>query len=62
MYAMFTGCSDVFRLLIQAGAVTNACKGYVRLRTDIVTFIWGGYVDANEGASWEDLQQYQWKI
>ena len=52
---MFTGCSDVFRLLIQGGASTNACKDYVGLTTDIVTVIWDGYVYANEGISWEDL-------
>lgn len=52
---MFTGCSDVFRLLIQGGASTNACKNYVSRRTDIVTVIWHGYVDANHGTSWEDL-------
>lgn len=52
---MFTGCSDVFRLLIQGGASTNACTDGFGLRTDIVTVIWDGYVDANDGTSWEDL-------
>ena len=52
---MFTGCSDVCRLLVQGGASTNAFKDYVRLWTDTVTVIWNGYVDANAGASWADL-------
>ena len=52
---MFTGCSDLFRLLIQGGASTNACNNYGRLRTDIVTVIWAGYVDANHGNFWRDL-------
>ena len=46
---MFTGCSDVFRLLIQGGASTNECNYYNEGTTDIITVLWGEFVSALSG-------------
>ena len=43
---MYTGCSDVFRLLIQGGASTNECDDYRERTTDIVTVAWKAFMDA----------------
>ena len=48
-YAMYTGCSDVFRLLIQGGASTNECDDYGERTTDIITVVWNQFVDASWG-------------
>ena len=48
-YAMFTGCSDVFRLLVQGGASTNECDDYCERTTDIITVVWILFVDAYSG-------------
>ena len=49
-YAMFTGCSDVFRLLVQGGASTNECDDYGERTTDIITAVWRKFIDAYAGA------------
>ena len=48
-YAMYTGCSDVFRLLIQGGASTNECDDYGERTTDIITVVWKKFVDTHSG-------------
>ena len=48
-YAMLTGCSDVFRLLIQGGASTNECDDCNERTTDIVTVVWNSFVEAHSG-------------
>ena len=48
-YAMFTGCSDVFRLLIQGGASTNKCDGICDRTTDIITVVWMNFMNACSG-------------
>lgn len=44
---MFTGCSDVYRLLLKSGASTNVCAVYMHRTADIITALWGAYADAN---------------
>ena len=44
-YAIDTGCSDVFRLLVQGGASTNECNDYGERITDIITVLWKRFVD-----------------
>ena len=46
---MFTGCSDVFRLLVQGGASTTECDDYCERTTDIITVIWKRFVDTYSG-------------
>ena len=46
---MLTGCSDVFRLLIQGGASTNECDDCNERITDIVTVVWNLFVEAHSG-------------
>ena len=46
-YAMYSGCSDVFRLLIQGGASTNECDDYRERTTDIITVVWKEFMSAN---------------
>ena len=64
-YAMFTGCSDVFRLLLQGGASTNECDDYRERTTDIITAVWKGFVAAcsgdrmNKALSMEKLKNFE---
>ena len=48
-YAMLTGCSDVFRLLIEGGASTSECDDCGGRTTDIITMVWNNFVDACSG-------------
>ena len=60
---MFTGCSDVFRLLVQGGASLNECNDFGERRADIITVLWRMYVEANADSyvalSMENVKKFE---
>ncbi len=45
-YAMYTGCSDIFRLLLRSGSCTYQCKSFEK-DSDVITAIWTEFVWTN---------------
>lgn len=49
-YAMYTGCSDVFRFLVQGGASINEVEYFGDRTTDVITAVWDMHALSNSGA------------
>ena len=56
---MFTGCSDVFRLLVQGGASTTECNDFGERTTDIITVVWKTFIDACSYGGWEKMKNFE---
>lgn len=47
---MYTGCSDVFRFLVQGGASINEVEYFGDGTTDVITAVWDMHAHSNSGA------------